>query len=360
YLFSYGDEDIREEKKVVVKHSNNALKRHFDKFVFNFKVYKELKKYIRRIKPDITFVHNNYVYAIPLLLALKQENIHTIQTVHDWGQICPSSWCVIKRNLKRCKGAEGISTKCLLEKCISPNHFLATYLRNKIRIKLTKKTIKKFISPSKMLAKDLAKHGFKNVSCIHHFKEFGESKFSTEKSQKGLIIYVGVLSRNKGVDFLIKAFKLILQKYPDALLRIIGDGPERENLEKLSKRLNIESKIDFKGKIPHAEVLKEFEKSRLFVIPSVWMENSPFVVYECMSIGRPIVGSNRGGIPDLVLHKKTGLIVEPGRPEEIAEAVLKILKDDDLFKRFSKNAFEYVHKELSTQKHIMAIEKVLK
>ena len=107
-------------------------------------------------------------------------------------------------------------------------------------------------------------------------------------------------------------------------------------------------------------MLKEFEKSRLFVIPSVWMENSPFVIYECMSIGRPIVGSNRGGIPDLVLHEKTGLIVEPGRIEEISEAILRILKDDKLFKKFSKNAFDYVHNELSVKKHVSAIEKVLK
>lgn len=359
YLFSYGNEDISEEKKVIIKHSHINLKRNFDKFVFNFKVYKELRKYIRRIKPDVVFIHNNYVYAVPLLLVLKQERIPTIQTVHDWGQICPSSWCVIKRNLKRCKGVDGISTKCLRENCIGPDHFLVTYLRNKLRIKLTKNTIEKFISPSKMLAKDLIKHGFKNVSCIHHFKEFGKTKFSTKKSQKGLILYVGVLSRNKGVSFLIKAFKLILQEYPNALLRIVGDGSERKNLEKLAKRLDVDSKVEFNGKIPHAEVLKEFEKSRLFVIPSIWMENSPFVVYECMSIGRPIVGSNRGGIPDLVLHEKTGLIVEPGRPEELAESILKLLKDDNLFKRLSKNAFEYVHNELSAKNHIKAIEDVL-
>ena len=87
------------------------------------------------------------------------------------------------------------------------------------------------------------KHGFKNVECIHHFKESSESKFSIKKSQKGLILYAGVLSRNKGVDFLIKSFKQVLQKYPDAVLSIVGDGPERQNLERLAKILDIVTRI---------------------------------------------------------------------------------------------------------------------
>lgn len=358
-FFSYGNTDIRENNRVIVAHSANRLKKKANKFSFNFKVYSELKKFIRRVNPDIIFMHNNFTYSLPVLAALYLTKVPVVQTIHDWGQICPSSWCVIKKNFKRCEGVEGIACKCPLNGCISTRHFVLAYMRNKLRIKLTKKIVRQFISPSKMLAEDLIRHGFKNTRCIHNFMEFGNAKMNFNNSQKGKVIYVGMLGKNKGVEFLITAFKQVLEQYPKAFLKIIGDGPERDNLEKLARDLNIQNKIEFTGKIPHEAVIREFERTRLFVIPSVWMENSPFVIYECMSAGRPIVGSARGGIPDLVLDKKTGFLVEPANPGQICEAILKILKDDKLFKKMGKNAFNYVHSDLNSKVHIKAVEKVL-
>ncbi|MFA5887102.1 MAG: glycosyltransferase family 4 protein [Candidatus Nanoarchaeia archaeon] len=359
-LFGYEDNSITEENKVIVAYPSNKLKKSLGKFVFNFRVYSMLKKFIKQFNPNVVFMHNNYVHSIPVLLALSASKVPVVQTIHDWGQICPSSWCVIKKSLKPCEGVEGIALKCMLKGCIKPLHFFMAYPRNKLRIKLTKRIIQQFISPSKMLAADLRKHGFRNVQCIHNFMEFGNSKMNFAKSQKGLVLYAGLLSRNKGVDFLIRAFKEVLIHYPSAHLRIVGDGPERKNLESLAKELGLTNKIEFTGKIPHSKILNEFEKCRVFAIPSVWMENSPFVIYECMSVGRPIVGSARGGIMDLVLDEKTGILVEPANSEALANAILKILKDNKLAEVFSANAFHYVHSKLNSKLHIKAIEKVLK
>ena len=210
FLYSFADTEENENNRRIIPHSK-GLTQQFNRFFFNFQAYSQLRKYIQKVKPDIVFMHNNYVYSNSVLLALKKEKIPVLQTVHDWGLFCPSSWCVIKKNFKRCNGYEGSSINCLLNGCVQPHHFFLGYLRNKIRIKLTKKTIKHFVSPSKMLAEDLVKHKFPSVQCIHNFMEFDTKEIDLKSSEKGLILYVGVLSKNKGVEFLIKAFKEVIK-----------------------------------------------------------------------------------------------------------------------------------------------------
>ena len=90
------------------------------------------------------------------------------------------------------------------------------------------------------------------------------------------------------------------------------------------------------------------------------MENSPFVIYEAMSMARPVVGSNSGGIPDLVVDKATGFLTAPGDIENLANAILKILKNDKLFEKFGEEANNRVNKKLNSNIHLEQIEKKLR
>jgi glycosyltransferase involved in cell wall biosynthesis len=357
-LFSFGDIDYKGKNLNIVSHSQNNLIKSFEKFIFNFRVYIRLKKELIKNKPDIIWVHNNFLYSIPILLAIKNSKIPAIQTIHDWGLICPSSWSVNKKTLKKCQGVEGISWSCTKTGCISKKHFFATYFRNKIRIKLTRKTFKEFISPSKMLAEDMENHNIKPIQCIHNFMELSNQKINFSEAVDGRILYLGLIAKNKGVDYLIRSFKKIKEEYPKASLRIIGDGPNLNEFKQLAKELNLD--IDFAGRIPHYKVFEEFKQAKVFVLPSIWMENSPFVIYEAMSMARPVVGSNRGGIPDLVVDKATGFLTAPGDIENLANAILKILKNDKLFEKFGEEANNRVNKKLNSNIHLEQIEKKLR
>jgi len=345
-LFAFGSETKKTNNLYIYKHPKNNI---FQRFFFSFKIYKELKKHIKKLNPDLIHLHNNYQYSNTVLLAIKHSKIPTIQTVHDWGLICPTAWYVYKHNLKECSGCKGISLKCL--KCISLKHFLLIYLRNKIRFNLSKKVIKYFISPSIKLKKDMKKYKF-NITCLHHFLEF-KTNLDLNKVEKNLILYVGVLTKNKGVIYLIKAFKIIKKQIPSAKLIIIG-GRNKEIEKHASKD------IKFLGKIPHKELIKYYKKANVIVMPSIWMENSPFVAYETLSSGRPMVASKRGGIPDLVINNKTGLLTEPASPKDIAKKTLTILNNKTLFNKLAKNAKDYIETKLNKEIYIKKLNLIYK
>ncbi|MBI2107392.1 glycosyltransferase family 4 protein [Candidatus Woesearchaeota archaeon] len=358
YLFSYDSESRKDEHSLILKHTKKRSKFLFHRFIFNPIVYRELKQYVKEINPDIIHMHNNYAYSVSVLLALRKFDIPVIHHVHDWGLICPTSWSVYKKNLQVCRSVEGIQIKCLTSGCLPLHHWALTCFRNKMRIKLERENINLFISPSIRLRDYLKEHNLVPAIWLPHFIEFENIKVKIPKQDT--ILYVGVLSVNKGVEYLIKSFPLIKEKMKNAKLHIVGDGPERNKLEQLSRELNIENDVKFFGKIPHDKVIEAYGEAKILVMPSIWMENSPFVLYEAMSAGKPVVASNRGGIVDLVRNGVNGAIVEPANPEEIAKNVIKILKDKNLLKQYSLKSQKIIQEEFTTEKHLKYLNNIYK
>ena len=148
FLFSYDTEKREEDYSLIIKHKEKKARFLVNKFGFSMRVYNELKDYIKNVNPDVIHLHNNYIYSNSVLLALKKSKKPVIHHVHDWGLICPTSWSVYKKSLKVCKSVEGIQFKCLRKGCLPFHHWISTYLRNKIRIKLERNVVDLFISPS--------------------------------------------------------------------------------------------------------------------------------------------------------------------------------------------------------------------
>ncbi len=335
YLFAVGEKCVNSDKKLVIAESN-FLVNLFRKFFFSRKINKALKGYIKEVKPDIIHLHNSYKYSISILKAFD-GSIPVVQTIHDYGIICPTSWGVTKDKLQVCSCVEGINIKCMRH-CIKPWHFLSCYLRNKKRIALTKEKVAFFIAPSKKLKGYLEAFGFRNVVYLPHFLDLNFWKTTKQDREEGLILYVGAITPNKGIDYLIEAMPNIQREVEKARLRIVGIGSEREKLEKRAKELNIT--IEFTGKLKPEQVLEEYNKAKVFVMPSVWLEQFGMVGIEAMASGLPVVGSNIGGIPDWLVDGKTGYLVTPKDSNGIAEKTIKLLKDKELWSELSKNAIK--------------------
>ncbi len=358
FLFSYDDERREDEYSLILNHRAKKSRFLINKFGFSRRVYKELKNYINKINPDIIHVHNNYIYSNSVLLALKKSNKPVIHHVHDWGLICPTSWSVYKKTLKICKSVEGVQFKCWRKGCLPFHHWISTYLRNKIRIKLERSTIDLFISPSIKLRDYLKEHDMNPVIWLPQFIEFEESNISIPDDN--IVLYVGALSKNKGVEFLINSFPLIKNEVKNSKLHIVGDGPERERLENLCKELKIENDVIFFGRIPHENVEEHYKKAKVLAMPSVWMENGPFVLYEAMSFGKAIVATKRGGIVDLVRDGINGFIVKAADPEAMAAKIAKLLKDKKLLKEYSENSQKIIKEEFTTKKHLKYLNNLYK
>jgi glycosyltransferase involved in cell wall biosynthesis len=135
------------------------------------------------------------------------------------------------------------------------------------------------------------------------------------------------LVKEKGVQVLLHAMPLVLKAIPNARLLIAGEGSYRSTLEQLATSLGVQDKVSFLGWLSSEELRTMYRETSLFSMPSLWDEGMGMVFVEAGLMGRPVVASDRGGIRDIIHHGDNGLLVTPGDPVALAEAITTILKD---------------------------------
>jgi len=166
------------------------------------------------------------------------------------------------------------------------------------------------------------------------------------------ILFVGRLIDWKGIDGLIKAVPKILKKYPKTKLLIVGSGPCKGRLIKLAKRLDITNNILFIDKVSHEELPQYYSLANVFVLPSVVndrgeTEGLGVVLLEAMACRIPVIGSNVGGIPDIINDGETGLLANQKDPDDLARKIIILLTDENLRKRVVENGLKFVKENFS-------------
>ena len=163
------------------------------------------------------------------------------------------------------------------------------------------------------------------------------------------IICVGRLSPEKGQTGVLRAFARLRAKHPDAVLRLVGDGPNRDALERLASELGIDGAVTFAGRLPEQETLAEIARADMLVLPS-FMEGLPIVLMEAMALGVPVISSRVAGIPELVSDGKTGLLFAPSDWDELAQCIERLLSDSDLSETLAQNGKWKITSEFDTRK----------
>ena len=163
-------------------------------------------------------------------------------------------------------------------------------------------------------------------------ERFYPKKINKYFKQDDIVIgTIKTLEKHYGIDLLIKAFYLVKNKYPDKPLKllIVGKGTQREFLENKVKTLGIENDTVFTGYVDHNNVQDYHSMIDIYVAMSL-TESFGVAVLEASACGRPVVVSNVGGLPEVVEHEKTGLIVEKENPEKLADALDKLICNPEL------------------------------
>jgi glycosyltransferase involved in cell wall biosynthesis len=155
------------------------------------------------------------------------------------------------------------------------------------------------------------------------------------------VFFIGRLVPEKGIKQLINCFPRVLKHVPDARLVIGGRGPERKNLVRLTQKLKLSEKVKFLGFLRDKERNYVYNQARVAVFPS-WYEPFGIVALEAMATRTPVIVGDVGGLAEIVEHNTTGLKVTPGNEEELANAIVRLLKDQDLAQKLSRNAYEKV------------------
>lgn len=157
------------------------------------------------------------------------------------------------------------------------------------------------------------------------------------------ILFLGRLSKEKGVDDLLLAFSKVNRKFKGQItLHIAGAGPERRNLEKKAISLDIEQCVQFHGFVSRGRDLWDlYDKSQIFVLPS-YTEGMPRALFEAMARGEAPICTRVGGIPNIIDDKKNGVLIRPGDINGLKDAILELQENKFLRHKITKRAYETV------------------
>jgi glycosyltransferase involved in cell wall biosynthesis len=230
----------------------------------------------------------------------------------------------------------------------------------------------KIIACSKDLAERIELFGSKNIEVIPYgvdinlfYPNYENSKKRiTTSTQQKSVTAVGRLVNKKGFSYLILAAEKVVSGFPQCVFQIIGDGDQRENLVKLCNSLNLRNNVIFLGNLPRSKISEMLRITDVFALPSVVDEKGnvdglPNVLLEAMSSGCAVIASRIGGVPDIIEDGVNGLLVEPRNYEQLSQAILYLLKNDDLREDLGKAARNTVEKNFTWDIIVSRIEKVL-
>jgi colanic acid/amylovoran biosynthesis glycosyltransferase len=178
-----------------------------------------------------------------------------------------------------------------------------------------------------------------------------------------VIISVGRFVEKKAPYLTILAFKKVLQKLPEAKLVMVGTGPLHDICAKLIEALQIGYAVELTGALGHDQVAALMQQSRVFVQHSLLpasgdSEGTPVAILEAGAAGLPVISTRHAGISDVVLHGKTGFLVDEGDINGMSEYLQRILRDPQLAMEMGQNAREYIIKTFNMERSIGELRKV--
>jgi len=197
--------------------------------------------------------------------------------------------------------------------------------------------------PSPYLVRVFAKFGLP-ARPIFNLIETDRFRFRERPTLRPVFLSNRNFEKHYGVDRVLRAFASIQKRIPDARLIIAGDGPERTSLEQLARDLNLQN-AEFAGRVGHDRVVELYDSADIFLNGSE-IDNQPLSLLEAFACGLPVVTTDAGGIPDMVVAEETALVVPRGEYEQLAASALRLLDDPPLAQRIVEQAREECRKYL--------------
>lgn len=171
-----------------------------------------------------------------------------------------------------------------------------------------------------------------------------------------VLLCIGRLVKEKGIDVALAAFPQILRHFPQTRMMIAGDGPERPSLEQQTRSLGIRESVDFLGWVSPDNVPDLINTATVVVVPSRWEEPFGFVALEAGLMARPVVATRVGGLQEIIIHSKTGSLVTNEDSHEMGNAILSLLGNFTVAERMGLAARQHITKNFSLTSCVDAYE----
>jgi glycosyltransferase involved in cell wall biosynthesis len=315
-------------------------------------VIERVRARIRSFRPHVLHLHNPYPALGPAVhIAAARERIPLVQTVHNLRFRCPNGLMFTEGRLcGRCEN--GNYANAVIHRCFDDRRQAAAYavaLWSHRFIARLQNRVDAFVAPSAFIRDRLLGWDVPTAR-LDLIRNFAEAAAEPTPATGNGGVYVGRLSPEKGLETLVSA----LERAGDPAFVIVGDGPLRERLEGRIAALGLRH-VTMTGRLDAAGVARTVRSAGYLVMPSECEENAPLAAIEAMALGRPILVSDRGGLPELAEGDR-GVCFAAGDATGLARGLVALGTDAGARNRFGRNAHRFVRDEMSPDGHRRALE----
>jgi glycosyltransferase involved in cell wall biosynthesis len=291
--------------------------------------FTRLRRVLAEFQPDVVHVKMFLTQLSPLILPLLRD-VPCLYHVVWYRPICPLGTKTLPDGTA-CQTPAGVV--CYRNHCLPLRDWFPLMLQMKLW-RRWRYVFNLVVANSEATRRHLVAEGIEPVKVVWNGVPIQLPR--SPLSPPPTAVFAGRLIREKGVDVLLHAFVKVAARIPEARLLVIGDGPEKDTLGELIGKLGLVPNVSMPGHLSRSEMERHCARAWVQVAPSRWAEPFGMVAAEAMMRGTAVVASNVGGLPEIVQHGDTGLLVPPGDVDALAQALLQLLCNREVVEQMGR------------------------
>jgi glycosyltransferase involved in cell wall biosynthesis len=292
-------------------------------------------------KPSIVHMHNIVGLSVSLPSIAKDMGIKTVLTLHDGWGFCYKN-TMMRDNGKFCHDFSDCST-CLPQLNDGSDRSIPLFMRQ-YYFALVMKSVDTFISPSFFLRDQYLKAGFDENNFTVLANGIDVEKFDSLKktiSSKLRFTFIGYFGEHKGAHLILEALALIKDK-KNIIVNLVGDGHLNQTYKDYVTKQRLTRIVKFFGKVDNNDIPGVFAQTDVYILPSLWPENQPVSITEAFAAKVPVIGTDFGGIKELVENNKSGFLFPMGDVEALANKMQYFIDNQEKCLELGENAYAVI------------------
>jgi glycosyltransferase involved in cell wall biosynthesis len=316
--------------------------------IYSTEARRRIRAMIREFQPDVAHIRSTYHHLSPSIVwELRVQNVPVLYHLNDFKLLCPNyNFVSGEHACEMCKGGSfwqafrapcypGAAARATLVAEAYIHRWLGTY----------RKCVDLFLAPSRFVRDKFVEHGW-DAALFKVLPHFQNIHAIGDPPNDGPLLYFGRLSAEKGIDDLIRA----MQRVPDIHLVVAGDGPQKNELERVTASLRL-TNVEFVGHLGAEERDRGIAQSRFTVLPSHAYETLGKTILEPSAYGRPVVASDLGSRRELIHDGETGLLYPVGSVNHLADAIRLLATNPELTKKMGRAGWEMARCKHTPEQH---------
>jgi glycosyltransferase involved in cell wall biosynthesis len=329
--------------------------------LYNFEALEKFRSLVEQFKPEVVHIHNIFYQISPSILKVaKERNIPVVDTLHDYHPVCANN--NLYHHGKLCKDCFSkssfyiIRNRCYNESLKASALAYLSFSFRKIS-KIYTPSVDIWISPSRFLYNTIAARGFdKNKLRILPYMtepDMEENLNREENEDEGYILFAGRFETHKGVMTLLKAAEIL----KNIKFILAGSGSSETDINNYIYLKGLHN-VEVKSFLCRTELSALIKKARIIAVPSEWYENYPYAILEAMALGKAVVASSIGGIPELIHDEHSGLLFEAGNVNDMIRKLSDLYFNREKRNLLGRNAVKQtfnINNPENHYKHLLGI-----